>query len=435
MNPLGPLNLINLLAVGTLLFLALSILDSRRGVWSGPRHASRDRDPIRIGLGVVAGLLVIAGLVGAVAAIAGPLTVPIGVVAFFLGGLAIRQYYRTERQAVLPYLAVAMERRIPLATAARAYALERPDHFGRRSGRLAALLEGGARLPAALRLSGHRLGLGSTLAVGIGDDFDCLDATLRQSLRDEQRLRRMLRTIGERLAYLSWVLVATLAMHGYVYLRIEPMLYQVARDLDTARNQAFALPMLNVAIAGPFTLGESLSFFALTASLILLIVVGVASLLLLSELWWRWLPLVGRISLTHDKSWVLRAMGWGIARGRSVSETLASVARHLPSGVLQRRATRAVDAVATGAHWTVALRAERLITDADAALLSAAETSGNLAWACEQRAESQLRQQEYRWQRAISFAFPAVILLSAFAAFLLIGGVFRFLVDLMETLA
>ena len=289
MNSLGPLNLINLLAVGTLLFLALSILDSRRGGWSGPRHASRDRDPIRIGLGVIAGLLTVAGIVGAVSAIAGPLTVPIGVVAFLMGILAIRQYYRTERQAVLPYLAVAMERRIPLATAARAYALERPDHFGRRSGRLAALLESGARLPNALRLSGHRFGLGSTLAVGIGDDFDCLDATLRQSMRDEQRLRRMLRTIGERLAYLSWVLVMTLGMHGFVTLRIEPMLYKIAAEFDTARNQAFALSVLDVLIVGSFTLGESLSFLALAANSILFVFVGVSSLLLLSELWWRWL--------------------------------------------------------------------------------------------------------------------------------------------------
>jgi type II secretory pathway component PulF len=435
MNALGPLNLINLLAVGTLLFLALSILDYRRGGWSGPRHASRDRDPIRIGLGVIAGLLTVAGIVGAVAAIAGPLTVPIGVVAFLIGILTIRQYYRTERQAVLPYLAVAMERRIPLATAARAYALERPDHFGRRSGQLAALLESGARLPNALRLSGHRFGLGSTLAVGIGDDFDCLDATLRQSMRDEQRLRRMLRTIGERLAYLSWVLVMTLGMHGFFRWKLEPMLLKIATESDLPTSIGLMRPLKDFGIVDPNTFATLQRYASLATNSTLLVAVGVSATLLLSELWWRWLPLVGRLSLTHDKSWVLRAMGWGIARGRPVSETLASVARHLPSGVLQRRVERAMNAVATGAPWTAALRAERLITDYDEVLLIAAETSGNLAWACEERAESQLRRQEYRWQRVISFVFPGVILLAAFEAFSLIGGVFRFLVDLMESLA
>lgn len=435
MNPLGPLNLVNLLAVGTLLFLALSIIDSRRSGVFGPGGLARDADPIRIGLGVIAGLLTVAGLLGAISAIAGPITVPISVIAFVLGILAIRQYFRAERQAVLPYLAVAVERGMPLATAMRAYAFERHDQFGRRGQRLAELLESGARLPAAMRLSGHRLGLAAVLAVGVGDDFHCLDMTLRKSMRDEQRLRQVLRHIGERLAYLAWVAAMTLGIHGVFSLELLPRLYKINDEFGLPSGPTLAAWTFSIPGGGRLELGHYLVDFGIVPALAFITTLGGFALVLMGEFWWRWLPLFGRLSLGHDSSWILRALGWGVAQKRSATETLASIAQHLPTGIVQRRVQRAVDAVRDGARWTAALRGQRLITAADEALLTAAEDAGNLAWACEHRADSRLRLLEYRWQRGISILFPVVIVLAAIDVFSLCVGIFQFLTGLMETLA
>jgi type II secretory pathway component PulF len=434
MQSLGLVNHIALLAIAILMFLALTILDSHRSSLLGPRNSSRNDDIIRIALGVIAGLLTIHGIIGAITMIAGPIALPVGVLAFFLGVLAIRQYYRTERQAVMPYVAVAVERGIPLATAIRAYALERADYFGRQSVKLAELLEQGARLPSALRLSGHRLGIGSVLAVGIGDDFQCLAATLRQSMRDEQRLRQVVRNIGERLGYMTWLLAMTLGVHGFFSLKIAPVLFSISEDFGSPVNPSIRFLALESNGSGQLAASHLVWAAGLLVGFILVVFMAAASLLMLGELWWRWLPLADMFSIGHDRSWILRALGWGIDQGRSVSETLASIARHLPSGRLQRRVQRALDAVESGAPWTTSLRSQRLIGTTDEVLLIAAEEAGNLAWACEQRADSRLRQQEYRWQRVISIAFPAVIILAALDVLLLTSSTFSFLVDVVENL-
>ncbi len=432
MNSLGLINLVNLFALGGLLYLALTIMDSRRD--DGASGTAREADPMRTMLGVIAGHLMVAGVVGALAALAGPMTVPLFIVAFIFGILAIRQFYRSERQVVLPYLAIAAERGIPLAIAARAYAMERADHFGRRVRQLAEVLEGGARLPAALRLSGHRLPIGSVLAVGLGDDFACLDATVRLAQQDEQRIQKTLRGVAERLAYLVWIATMTLGLHGYFSLGLAPNLDKIVDEFDLPRNPSLATLTLSLPFNMTLDVGDILWDFAIMPALCSVAVLGSFATIMMGEFWWRWLPGVGRLSISHDSSWVLRALGWGIKQGRSVEETLASIARHLPTGIVQRRVQRTADAARAGAAWTAALRTERLITEGDAALLEAAEEAGNLAWACEHSADSRLRQQEYRWQRGISFAFPLVILLAAADVFSLSGKTIRFLIDMMESL-
>jgi type II secretory pathway component PulF len=435
MDALGPLNLVNLLALGSLLYLALTIMDSRRGGLGGSGGAASDTDPIRTALGVITGLLLVAGAIGFVSAIAGPIAVPLAVLAFVFGGLAIRQYYRTERHAVLPFLAIATERRLPLATAARAYALERHDYFGRKSRQLAELLEGGARLPVALRLSGHHFGIGSVLAVGVGDDFACLDSTLRHSLRDEQRLRQVLRNIGERMGYLSWVASMLLGFSGYFSIWFLPTLQKIGDDFGIPRSPSLAKLSVSLPFGGSMNIGGYLWDLGIVPGLVFVAVVGGCALFMMGERWWRWVPLAGRLSLPHDCSWVLRAMGWSVKHGRTVPDTLASVSRHLPSGTLQRRVQRAADAVQAGGRWTAALKQERILTEADGVLLSAAEEAGNLAWALEHLAESRLRQLEYRWQRAVSFAFPVVIAVAALDVFSLAAPVLQFLSDLVDSLA
>jgi type II secretory pathway component PulF len=182
-------------------------------------------------------------------------------------------------------------------------------------------------------------------------------------------------------------------------------------------------------------IGGYLWDLGIVPGLVFVAVVGGCALFMMGERWWRWVPLAGRLSLPHDCSWVLRAMGWSVKHGRTVPDTLASVSRHLPSGTLQRRVQRAADAVQAGGRWTAALKQERILTEADGVLLSAAEEAGNLAWALEHLAESRLRQLEYRWQRAVSFAFPVVIAVAALDVFSLAAPVLQFLSDLVDSLA
>lgn len=163
--------------------------------------------------------------------------------------------------------------------------------------------------------------------------------------------------------------------------------------------------------------------------------VNVLSVVSTLELWSRWLPIVGRLSLGHDKAWILRALGWGLESGRGVPETLESIARHAPGGVLRERLGHAILRIRCGAAWATALEASGLVSGADVGVLSAAERVGNLPWACEQRADSQLRMLEYRLQAALTVIFPVTLLLLGAYVLLLASGVFLSLAQLLESLA
>ncbi|MFO0869005.1 MAG: type II secretion system F family protein [Pirellulales bacterium] len=412
MNTIGPLNLVCLLSLGVALWAAVQIIYAGR---------STADDALRIILQIVSGLLVLLAVLGLIIALTGPLAIALLILGLIIGSESLVVYFRLERQAVLRYLAVAAERGLPLPTAARAYALERGDLFGRAGLLLAQALERGASLPQALRLSGHRFGLAPRLALGVGDELQCLPRTLRAAVQHEDVVRAAMRSWYERLAYVMVAFTGTLLVTSFLVVKIIPVLEKMCAEFGA--NPPATLSWFSLDFPGG-PQGD-LQMFALLALLVIsLLALHALLLLAVFEVWSRSWPLIGRASLPYDKALVLRALGWGLANGAAVPEIVDCLARHTPTGILQRRLLETAQRIRLGTPWLSAFQASRLLSSADGMVLAAAERVGNLAWACELRASSQLKRLEIRLRAVLSIVFP--LLLVALGGYVLLMAVAMF---------
>ncbi len=109
----------------------------------------------------------------------------------------------------------------------------------------------------------------------------------------------------------------------------------------------------------------------------------------------------------------------------------------LVSGYLTRRLAAAGCGGEThrpGREWTGCLQKCGLIGKPEAAVFRAAERTGNLAWALEEMAESNVRRSVYRIQAWINVAFPASLLVLGgcvlLIAFAMLSPLFKMIVCL-----
>ncbi|MFO0901812.1 MAG: type II secretion system F family protein [Pirellulales bacterium] len=415
----GPVNLLGLIPLGISIFLAVRILYGRR--------LDRSVDLVRLVLQIVAGVLLAIGVAAIVTALMGVAAIFIGVVIAFNGLIAWAHFHRLERRAVLSYLTAAMERRIPLPVAARAYALERSDSLGRKSLRLAEALESGARLPSALPASGHRFSIGPKLAIGVGDDLGCLEHTLRDAVRLELPQQRASRNWTEILAYGAATLAMTVLVSSFLTYKIFPVFSKMMNefDLPLTKFQQRVFDACDSVFMGPAA-GLAILFVVLMSGVFFL-----TTTFTLLENWLRRIPVLSWLSMNHDRAWVLRALSWGVAQSRSVPETLASIENHIPISILRPRLRAALAEIQLGVPWTRALQSAGVFDPSQAGLLDSAERAGNLAWACQERADSLLRWFNIRIQMLLSVLLPCMVLLIASFVLLMAFAVMSILSELI----
>jgi type II secretory pathway component PulF len=87
-----------------------------------------------------------------------------------------------------------------------------------------------------------------------------------------------------------------------------------------------------------------------------------------------------------------------------------------------------------GEDWCESLRRVRLIANADAAVLKAAQRVGNLAWALDEMADSSLRRWAYRLRAVLNVVFPLLLLAIGIFVMLIVIGLFLPLIKLIEGL-
>jgi type II secretory pathway component PulF len=84
--------------------------------------------------------------------------------------------------------------------------------------------------------------------------------------------------------------------------------------------------------------------------------------------------------------------------------------------------------------WCQSLEQTGLIGQADAAVLAAAQRTGNLDWALEEMADSALRREVYRLQVLLQILFPMVLLAIGMFEFMFVVGLFLPLISLIQGL-
>lgn len=393
------MNVFGSLSLFVLIWIGIAVLWAERVAYHGARTSVDD--PIRLMLKIGGWVLIILGILGTefqlmvfLSPFAWGVTIAILIVAFV-------RYRTGERRALIACLAAAAEHQIPLELAARAFAKERTDDMGMRATRLARLLESGVPLSNALSQTWMFLPYDVLLAVRLGDETGDVSGAVKKVARTDHEAESLLRSILEKLFYLVVLTNVLIGILTFIMLKIVPVFAKMFDEFG-------------IDLPGPTQALINISnwianYWFLVAPLILplnaiLVVGGLYYVYLLP----RDIPLLNRVSLRWDSALIMRSLGLAVRQQRPFLNMIRILSERYPRGSVRKRLRQALVHLNNGEPWTEALYRTGLLRWVDAAVLSAAQRSGNLEWALEEMAESGARRITYRLRVLLNLAYPTV---------------------------
>jgi general secretion pathway protein F len=420
MDAINPLNYLGLVAVGAALLWAVHLI-------YGARRTVSDDTLLRVLLlaGWVAAL---AGLIGVAVGVTGPFGVLVLILLVVVAAMYLK-YVGAERRALLWALAVAAEKGIPLDQAARAFAQERSVQLGLRAARLAELLEAGAPLSQALLLSRNPVSADALLAARLGCQTGQLASALRMSLAHHDHVAGIMRSVMAQYAYFLAVLWVALISVTFIMLKIIPVFARMFAEFQ------LRLPALTDAVIAAMQAIVANPYLYMGPAVLLATCVAMPALAYYVG-WSRYeMPLFHRCWRRRESALVMRALGWAVARQQPLSTTIELLAHQYPKASIAKRLTRSATAIQQGLPWTAALLEVGLIKYSEAAVLQAAERTGNLAWALEEMADSALRRSVLRIRALLGLLLPVFVILVGLLVGILVIGLFMPLVSMIQGLS
>lgn len=359
-------------------------------------------------------LLLLIALAGAATGVVGYLSLILLPTIVVVVLMIVDRFRRGEHQALLYTLAAGIRRGIPLPVSARAFADENGGDTSVRAAVLAESIERGMPLRQAVRRARLKMSTASKLAVRLGETLGDLGNVLFRSLDDVTEIDTALRGATAQLFYLSVLVVVGSNILIFIMLKIVPV-FQRMFDEFGLKLPAMTALLVNLSNAFVVYGWVALPIFVVTSF----------SLLLLAALYFvGWLPAdmpgVRWLSRRYDQSLVLRGVALCVRRGLSLSDAMRVLSEEFPRSNTAWRLRLAWYGIDCGVEWRTSMQRAGLLSDVEAAVLGAAERSGNLAWALEEMADSSLRRYILRLQMWYQIAFPLVLLL--------LGGVVGFVV-------
>ena len=423
-EPLGPLTLV-LLAIP-----ALALRLAVRALYGQRRLAVAD--PMQSLLSMASTIMFLMAGLGLLVGIMGFwfLIIPLPFIAVVLLLMIIDRLRHSEHRALVWALAAAAQKGIPLSETARAYADETLGDTGVRSLALAEAIERGEPLAQAVHTARLRLGTAMKLAVRLGERLGMLGPAMRQQLENSHEVDMALQTALARFFYLGTVTWVLSGVTTFTMLKIVPVFQKMFEEFGL-KLPAMTRLVVNasswfVEVGWVFLL----PFLTLAMPLFFLIAI-------LYYIGWlpRNIPGWWLLFRRFDGALVMRGLGLAVRQGRPLPEALRMVADCYPLSIVSGRLRRAAERVEAGQDWCDALRQTGLIGWTDAALLSAAERTGNLEWGLAEMADSAMRRQAHKIQALVNVLFPVfLVVLGMFAALFTIG-MFLPLISLIQGLA
>lgn len=335
------------------------------------------------------------------------------------------QHRRIQQGGLLWVLAVAADRRLPLAPGVAAYAEQSAGLYRGRALALADALRRGQALSAAIARVNRVVPWDAPLMIRVGEEVGQLGEGLRVVAENRSRRHPSIQVVFDRVAYLVVVLIVMEAILGFLAFFIYPKFEAIYRDMGTdlpgPTRFLFRSGYLMVQYAPAVALGHVV---AVTSVLFMLGGQGLSGI-----------PILGRLFRLRHKSLLLRSMALIVGAGRPLGPGFQILAREYPSRRIGRRLGEAAESIRAGADWIVSLRGVGLITAGDRGVLEAAGRAGNLPWAIRTLAEAGERRVAYRLTVVSQFAFiAAIVALGAFVLFVSVA-LFLPLVDLIERMS
>ncbi|HEX4143216.1 MAG TPA: type II secretion system F family protein [Pirellulales bacterium] len=337
-----------------------------------------------------------------------------------LGIALVVQLQRTQRQATLDVLTLAVEKRMPLPEVIRALAADQWGH-GQLLG-LAENLERGATLSAALQADQNLLPREALVAAKMGEATGDLAGALRQVNAGDTLRSPLRRALLGHVFYLVSLAFFAPAAFGFAASYIIPNFISIFDDFGVD------LPNLTV---------QTIRFvYAFSWIGYCMPIVGAAVLIYLI-LWYAdyWpLPTLGwgrRFRRGH----VLRVLALATEGRRPMGDTLAGLAQTYPQPETARHLQACADETRAGANWTISLLKHGLIGVQDASLVESAQRLGNLPWALNEAADGNDRRLIYRLEAALNVLSPLVMLVWGGVIFIFMAACFLPLVKLISSLS
>lgn len=430
----------SVLVFGASLLLALRVL-ALSGEHSAGEEVLRHTAYILLATGSLVACLLIAG--------AG--TIVLWPIVMTIWARAAINHRLMQKRSLLAALAIAVDKQMPLAPVALAFADEQTGSFGGRARALSETFERGVPLDRALRQSRQALPPESALAAAMGLESGDLAGAIDAISLDSDFDRTWLQPAISRLFYLLAVLLAFNAFMFFVGLKIAPSYVKIFDDFDIELPVATAVwsnvprpPTMEwqLEINDPIWLlpepiRDWIAFNVSAPAMSWLFAFGWLSAITISAAivafvvgvycWLQWrgtlmprLPGLKRIIVWMDAAPVLRGLALSTRHQRPLTSVISAMARLHPKRTVRRRMRRVVGDLDNGIPWYDGLRRQALIDANDAALLAAAGTSGNLTWALTQTAASFERRATFRLQALAQTVLPFLVvplgMLTAFAA-------------------
>lgn len=346
-------------------------------------------------------------------------------------GAAVVLVRRTasQRESLLWALAIAAERSLPLAPAARAFADQYGAMFRWRVQLLASLLNDGSPLPEALDQVGVLMSREAELLVRTGHATGTLPRSLRQAAGMRAVRQSAWGGIALRFSYLAFVFFYMQVIIGFLVYFIAPKYEAIFSDFGVPLP-TYTIVTLELSHLLVGFLGIPLLLLGLTEMAALVVL----PLALFGTALWD-VPFADSLFRRRHTALILRALALTTEGGRPIEAGVEQLGRDYPSRWVRRRLVAALSDVRQGGDWVESLGRRRLIQGADAAVLTSARRAGNLDWALREMAESNERRIGYRLQLWLQFLFPMLVLGLGALVFVMAVAYFSPLVHLIERLA
>ncbi len=393
--------------------------------------ASRTRAWLR-GMGMV--LLFLVSLAACVVAAGGLgfFAWPVVAALWIRGAMHFRA---VQRENLFSALTLAVNKQLPLAPLATAFATEQDGGFARRARRLAQGLSAGWSLTYAVDNSPRTFPRDAALAVHIGEKTGNLSGALAALQPSSGFDRTMARPFFVRLLALCPL---GLILVLFFSVKVAPSMQKIMSDFGIPM---FAEPGDTTFSAGIFQeiVGEAWHWFISPRWLIWAILFSLVGFpLAILKIWLEWrgtqiprLPVLKPIINGMDMGPVLRLLGEVAKASRPLPEGFRQVAGYHPKLSVRNRFERVLIDISGGMSWPRSFARHQLVTPTDAAILDAAQRSGNLAWALREVADGGERRAGYRLQGLTQVALPLLVLPAVLVTALLAAACFTMMVQLI----
>ncbi|MCC7084823.1 MAG: type II secretion system F family protein [Pirellulales bacterium] len=337
------------------------------------------------------------------------------------------QRKRSAQQSLVWMLGTAVAKGIPLATVARAFGEERSGSLAAKARRLAQQLDCGVSLDEAMHKANISIPTDALVALRTGYVTRSAMPLIR-SAEHHAATDAVIHSATAKVVYAMVFTLFSVSAIAFIVIKTVPAYIKMFDDFGRALPETtLAFIGLAHAVAHGGAIFSLLLFaFVLATVYAVLRYIGVG----------RWdPPLVRMVSRPLDSSIVLRSLADAVERGSPISSMVDGLAQKYPKPYIKMRLYSAANRIANGSDWCESLHAVGLLSPAEAGLLKAAESVGNLAWAMNELAERLSRKFIARVHRILAIGFPLMLILFAALVCFVASAMIEPLADLVISLS